>query len=224
MKKKVKQKIQKCIKSENGMVSLIEAAYVFPVMFFVIFFLIYFGNMFYVKAAVDSITSCEAIKGAQYYANPWVENVHESLSDKEIPTENSSVQPYRQFTSDKTIQNKIQEETQKKIKAMGGGVFAGMHAKNISCKASYKNYFLYAIFSVEVSYKISFPIRFLGEDERISIDFGSYDTATVTDNTEFIRNTDMVVDYVQRSKIYNEVKDKLQQIKEEINSFNDKFH
>lgn len=214
--KKITKKIKRGIQSENGSVTIVESAYVFPIMFFVIFFLIYFGNMYYVKSAVDSITSRAAIKGAQYYANPWVETVHEGKKDSSVPNKNSDVKPYRQFTSDKTIQEQIQSETLKKVKDFGGGGFAGMQAKNISCKAVYKNYFLYATFSVEVTYKISFPIRFIGSSEPIVIDFSAYNTATVTDNSEFIRNTDMAIDYIERSVLFNKIKEKVSDI---INKF-----
>lgn len=200
------------LQSNSGAVAIVESAYVFPIMFFVIFFLIYFGNMYYVKSAVDSITSLEAIKGAQYYANPWVQEVHETNHDGSVPTENKDVEPYRKIFSDKEIQNQIQEETLQKIKDFGGGTFAGMEAKKISCTATYKNYFVSGTFSVQVTYQISFPIRFLGTSEPMVLDFSAYDTAMVSDNSEFIRNTDMVIDYIERSVLFNAVKEKVTEV------------
>lgn len=223
MRQKIRKQIgdwYQNIRSEQGSMAIVEAAYVFPIMFFVIFFLIYFGNMYYVKASVDSIVSCEAIKGAQYYANPWVKTVNEELGKTKVPEKNMDVQPYRQFFSDRTIQGQIQQETEEKIRKLGGGAFAGMNPKVSSCKAKYNNRILYADFGVEADYKITFPIRFLGTKESTSISFSASEVVNVTDNTEFVRNTDMVIDYYQRSKL----KDKIDGLKQKVNNFISKFH
>lgn len=43
-------------KEEKGAL-ILEATIVFPVMFFILLFLIYTGNMFYIRSQVDSIAS-----------------------------------------------------------------------------------------------------------------------------------------------------------------------
>ena len=211
------------LRSEDGAVTIVEASYVFPIMFYVIFFLIFFGNMYYVKASVDSIVSREAIKGAQYYANPWVKTVNEEYEGSKVPEKNNDVKPYRQLTSlvfqDKEIQNQITAETNEKITALGGGAFAGMEAGNVTPEVKYTNHILYSTFTVAVDYKISFPIRFIGDKEKIALSFRSRETVNVTDNTEFVRNVDMVIDYMERSKWFNELKDKFNGLKEKIQKF-----
>ena len=95
-----------------------------------------------------------------------------------------------------------------------------MNPKVSSCKAKYNNRILYADFGVEADYKITFPIRFLGTKESTSISFSASEVVNVTDNTEFVRNTDMVIDYYQRSKL----KDKIDGLKQKVNNFISKFH
>jgi hypothetical protein len=220
---KIKRRYLSFFKSESGVMPIIEAAFVFPITFFVIFFMIYFGNMYYVKSQVDSLTSCEAIKGAQYYANPWVKIVHEENADSKVPTNNQDVQPYLKFMTNKTIQQDIQQETLEKIRKINNGFFSGMSAKNIRCQAKYKNYYIYSTFSVQINYRITFPIRFIFSRNSTSINFSAYDTSTVTDNCEFIRDTDMVIDMIQRTKTYQKVKEKMAEIKSKIDDFGKKF-
>ena len=65
---------------------IVEASFVFPIMFYVIFFLIFFGNMYVIKSAVSRYTSTAAMRGAEYYSNPWVKPVTEELQGKDVPT------------------------------------------------------------------------------------------------------------------------------------------
>lgn len=65
------------LNSENGTV-IIEATFVFPIMFIILFFLIYMGNAFYMKAQVESVVEQKAIQGAAYCADPILETMKET--------------------------------------------------------------------------------------------------------------------------------------------------
>lgn len=58
---------------------IMEATIVYPVMFFVIFFMLFMGNMFCIRAGIDSLVTQEALTSAAYYADPKLE----SYSEKE---------------------------------------------------------------------------------------------------------------------------------------------
>lgn len=45
---------------------VIESAFVYPITFFVIFFLIYMGNIHFLKARIQTIVSNEAVRYAAY--------------------------------------------------------------------------------------------------------------------------------------------------------------
>lgn len=195
-------------RDESGAVMIVEASFVFPIMFFVLFFLIYFGNMYVIKSAISRYTSTCAIRGAEYYSNPWVEAVTES-GGAAVPDQNTDVQPYRHIFSNTRVQSDMKEELQNRISGYGGGFFADMKPTNVSCSTEYKNYVLYSTFTAETKYKLTFPIKFIGEREAMSIDFSAYETITIEDGSEFIRNTDMAIDYMQQSEAVAQAKSKI---------------
>ncbi len=210
-------------KSENGAVMIVEASFVFPIMFFVLFFLIYFGNMYVVKSAVSRYTSTCAIKGAEYYSNPWVKEVTESYACASVPTSNEDVKPYRHIFSSREIQNDIKTELENKISGYGGGFFNDMSPTNVSVNTKFKNYILYATFTAETKFKLTFPIRFIGEREAMSIDFSCYETVTITDGSEFVRNADLAVDYLQQSEVVDKATTKIKEGFEKVKGIFDKF-
>ncbi len=208
MKKKVKNFFMD-MKSEDGAVMIIEATFVFPIMFFVLFFLIYFGNMYVVRSAVSRYTSTCAIKGAEYYANPWVKTVTEDLKGEDVPTTNDDVKPYRHIFSSKDIEREIEEELKRKIEQYSGGFFQGMEPHLNTCTAKYNNYVLYSSFETVTEFKIYFPIKFIWEDEKMGIDMSCCEKVTVVDGGEFVRNTDLVVDFLESNKTVQEMKEKI---------------
>ena len=112
-------------KEEKGAL-ILEATIVFPVMFFILLFLIYTGNMFYIRSQVDSIASRGAIQAAAYVADPMLEEVKESGS---VPRSINNVQPYHSLLGNDVgkIQNKMNEE----LNGLGTGFFAGMGKSHI---------------------------------------------------------------------------------------------
>ena len=69
--------LKKQLKSENGAVPVVEATFVFPVMFFVIFFLLFMGNMYVSKAYFDNAVNQAAIKYAAQCADPNLKAINE---------------------------------------------------------------------------------------------------------------------------------------------------
>ena len=57
------EKLRRRFRREKGSL-VIESTLVYPVIFFVILFLLYMGNMYYLKAKIDSVVSQEAIRYA----------------------------------------------------------------------------------------------------------------------------------------------------------------
>lgn len=109
---KIKQKLNN---SENGEV-IVEATIIFPIMFIVLFFLIYMGNAFYLKARVESVVKQEAIIGANYCADPMLETIKQTGS---VPDLNVlKTEPYRYiFGGMDSIESKISQSIQKELGA-----------------------------------------------------------------------------------------------------------
>ncbi len=190
-------------KDEKGMV-IVEATIVFPVMFLVIFLMIFAGNAYLQKCRVDSYVSQLAIEGAAYCADPLLQEV--ALGS--IPeVDDINVYPYRYFDPNGAadIEENMQKKVENAINNMSSGLFSGMTPKHQNIKANYNNGFIYSTFSVDVEYKIIFPIRLLFAKENMSMSFSSHADMPVSDTVEFIRNVDMVEDYMQKTGVSEEI-------------------
>lgn len=176
---------------------IVEASIVFPVMFLIIFFMIFAGNAYLQKSRIEAITNHYAIMGAAYCADPQLSHVE----DGKLPSVSElNVQPYRLFSFDGAgdIAGKVETLIDQSIKSMGTGLFRGMEPQDIKISADYSAGFLYSTFSVDVSYNIAIPIRLLGMDDFILYRVSSHTQMPVTDSVELIRNIDMVWDYMER--------------------------
>ena len=107
------------LRDETGAVAIVEATFVFPIMFFVLFFIMMMGNIYYQQARIDDIVSRYAIIGAEKVTNPLRDNLEEG---KTMITDSEQVdaEPYRYlFGSMKTIEDEIQNEVYKEIISKG---------------------------------------------------------------------------------------------------------
>lgn len=209
------------LKNENGAAQILEASIVFPVMFIILFFLIYMGNVHYQKAQIEAVVTEAAIKGAGYCADPILQTIKEKNG---IPTISSlKTEPYRYiFGGMNDIEKKIGSEVADTIQKSTLTFFSNMSPK-LTTKASdiakFNNYVIYSTFSVEVKYQIQFPIRFLGEKTPPMIQITSRAEMPVNDVAEFIRNTDMVLDVFHGTKLGQSISNLFGKINDFISSF-----
>ena len=211
--------IQK-IKKESGAVQIVEAAFVFPVMFIILFFLIYMGNAHYIKAQIHSVVTQGAIDGAAYCADPVLSTIR---AEGKVPSLSElNVDPYRYFSGMDSVEAQIREQVIKGIEGNTSSLFSNMTPKIKTSRsniAKYTNYILYSTFSVEVKCEVGFPIRFLGKATPVFLTINSRAEIAVNDTAEFIRNTDMAIDYFVDTKFGQTI----QGIFEKINSVILKF-
>ena len=103
------------LRDETGAVAIVEATFVFPIMFFVLFFIMMMGNIYYQQARIDDIVSRYAIIGAEKVTNPLRDNLEEG---KTMITDSEQVdaEPYRYlFGSMKTIERSLQRNYQQRF-------------------------------------------------------------------------------------------------------------
>lgn len=88
-------------------------------------------------------------------------------------------------------------------------------------QVQYKSNFFYATFAVEVQYRITIPVRLLGERKFEILKSSARSEVAVNDPADFILNTDMVLDYVEGSKVgsaaIQKLKDAMQKVREFLN-------
>ncbi len=195
---------------ERGSV-IVEAAYVFPITFFVIIFLIYMGNGYYLRSQISNCASQAAVIGAERCGDPLAKLMTNSGVQM-----NTDAQIYRYiFTGymDEVVEE-IQNEVNTKI-TNSGSFFTGMEASNVFCECKYKGSIVEPAFVVEVNYVIEFPIKFIFADEAIMLDMYAKAEAPIVDMGEFIGVVDMLEDYYQNTGL----EEKVNGIKDKISGF-----
>lgn len=186
-------------KSERGAI-IVEATIVFPVMFLVILFLLYAGNAYYQVCRVEAIVNELAIEGAAYFADPLVTSVENGT----IPSLNEHhVYPYRSFDPNGvgSIEDDLEKKAQDAIKNLGTGLFSNMKPSDSTVTADLNNAFIYSTVTVSAVYKIQVPVKLLGDDDYLAFHVSSQSNMPVADVPEFIRNVDMIEDYMQKTGV-----------------------
>ena len=162
------------------------------------------GNMYYLKAKINSVVSQEAITYAARFADP-----NQEQFDKTIPTSNQgdtqvTKELYRYLDvfniSDYGTASDVQKsELIKEIEDTG--FYAGMTPANITVEThKVHNYVVYQTYEVTVNYQLKFPIRFIFSKDVVLLNMTAHEETPVIDTSEFIRNVDMAVDYVERTE------------------------
>lgn len=200
---------------EDGMM-IVEATIVFPVMFLVIFLMIFLGNAYFQKARVESIVNELALDGAAYCADPMLKTIEET---KTIPAlDTVDIAPYRYFIGGMdTVETDIKNEIVRRISSLSTGLFSGMKPEGYNTgglKVQFKNRFISSSFSIDLQYKIVMPIRLLGENDYLELQLSSHTEVPVSDTMEFIRNVNMVEDYMERYGIVDKIQKMIAKAKE----------
>lgn len=202
-------------KNEYGAL-IVEASIVFPVMFLVIFFMIFVGNAYLQKCRIEKLVNEFTIEGAAYCGDPFLLGLMEDTPS--IPAvKDYNAQPYAMILTGDTeaIELKIEEELEAAIKALDTGLFKGMTPEiKVGPIADYQSIFIYSTFTVDVECEVTIPIRLLGQDEYTLFKISNHTEMPVQDVAEFMRNFDMVEDYLESTGLKEKITDKLNEVKE----------
>ena len=188
--------LKKKLFNEHGAL-IVEASVVFPIMFLVIFMMIFAGNLYYQKSCVESFVTEGAIKGAAYCADPLLVYIDKNGASPEL-SEDFDIQPYRFFFDGDmpVIENEVEEQIEDQIENMGSGFFGGMKPERARIKAKYDGNIISATFAVSAECEIPLGIRMLFSSEMIKITVYSKSEMPVSNAPEFVRVVDMAGDYL----------------------------
>lgn len=210
------------IKEEKAAAMIVEATIVFPIMFLTIFFMLFLGNVYYQMSRIDAIVAECAIEGAAACTDPLYYRIR--ANDDKVPDTNNDIQPYRYVIgvtgnsgNIAEVRTKIQEKLNKSLK--GTGFFAGMKPTISVADVQYKSNFFYASFAVQVNYRITIPVKMLGEREFEIVKSASRSEVAVNDPADFILNTDMVLDYIEASEKGSKAIQKIQEAMSKVREF-----
>lgn len=209
--------MRKIFKDNSGVV-IVEASIVFPIMLFVILMMIYMGNVYYQQAKLNSIVDIAAIKGAAYCADPMLDDIEKAGS---VPKTNNDVQPYRYLFGVSDVESKMQKYVEDQYKNAGDGFFGSMAPipSTIICDATFNNSVIMYSFTVEATYDIKVPLRFMGTEAPTIVSLSAKATAPVNDNGEFINNLNMALDYYESSGLSKKVSAVTDKIKDFFSKF-----
>ena len=189
------------LNSEKGAVEVVEAAFVFPIVIFVVILFMMFGNMLYQQSKMDAI----AVRGAEYLATIYTNPI---LANENIPTDSTqvNVKPYRYLFGDSEAEDKAKEFIRKEIDKTGTGLFSGMEMNATIKTCKIKNYVVYQTAQVEIEYSIELlPMKLF--DSPSMFNCSNATVTAATDSSEFIRNIDMIMDYSEEFGLTQKIKD-----------------
>lgn len=205
---------------ERGAVTIIEAAFVFPIVFFVVFFLIMAGETYYQSARVEYAVTSAAISGAARCENPMLGEVIRAGSVPKDPA-GVDVLPYRYiFTGEsRKVAQEIEQDLRQRIASLKPLLFRGMSPQNVWVEADPHINILVSSLSVRCSFDVPFPIRMIFSGKTMKTSHTVQMTAPVGDPSEFVRNVAMIKDIMERSETATRVMEKLGEIAGKVGDF-----
>ncbi len=208
----------KRFKKEDGML-IVEATMVFPVMFLVIFTMLYLGNAYFQKSRVEAVVNDMAFYGAAQCADPLLKIVEDNNGVPSYSEANYEIQPYRYLMGEwgssggmNQIEDDIEKQIKDKIGEISTGLFAKMKPRKATVDAEFQNAFIYTTLDVEVSYEVPLPIRLIGMEENFCYKSSIKIELPVSDTPEFIRNVNMVEDWIESTEAGQKAIDKTKNI------------
>lgn len=213
--------ISSLTKNERGVATVMEAIIIFPIMILVIVFLIYLGNGVYQTSKVSAAVARYAVEGAQMCTDPYYYDVQKS-NDAVPSSFSAGVQPYRYILqTDKGHIETVKRDMEKKLEDSinSHGFFLGMKPKISYKEISYNNHVVYSTFSVEVRYSIVMGVKLFGEHDFRILKSSAYSEVAVNDPAEFIRNTNMVIDLIQKTETGSAITQKISEAMSKVQEF-----
>jgi len=213
-------------RDESGLV-VVEAAFIYPVVFAILIFLLLVCDMFYQRAWIEAAVQQEAVEGAQALGDSQVENISVGEASGKgtlhTPVPND---PYRFIfgTGRGDTVGERKNALRDRIEN-GEGSILGLAPTIESVEAKASSGFLYSDYTVSVRYSFTLGIaRFVDEKGSYDVNLDSSAIAPILSTGETIRNTDIVDDYYRRAKEeagLGDVADTLTRLGDAVQGFND---
>lgn len=193
--------------NQKGAVVIMEATFVFPIMFIIVFMMLMAGEAYYQYARAERACIEVAIQGAARCENPMLEVVQETGS---VPTSPSAakVRPYRYILTSEasSIGAELETYLEETIEGFDEIAFRGMSPTNVDAEIVPHMNVLVSSFPVQCSFDVYLPIRMLFSNEATKFHYEISVTEPIGDPSEFVRNVSTVQDYLERTEFGKEIK------------------
>jgi len=198
-------KLKGKLKEEKGAMTIIEATFVFPIMLFIVFFMINAGEAYYQHARVEYYVTSAAIDGAARCENPMLGSV---ITSGTVPVDPAAteVMPYRYILTGEAhkIADNVEEELQDKIEGMKPLLFKGMRPINVDVTVTPHMNPLVSTFPIDCEFEVPLPVRMIFSDEKLTFSYSVNISASVGDPAEFVRTVSTVSDVLERNTKFTE--------------------
>lgn len=203
---------------------IVEAAFIYPVVFAVLALLLYVGDMFYQRSWVEAAVLRYSIEGAAEVANSSLKNisVDEGSGAGSLAVGSIENNPYRFLfnggaDSDVAASAAANEASLRAEVADGRASFFGLAPNLRALDIDYRSSLVYGDYLVTADYGFQLPVAsFIVPGGRIGLDFRSESVSNVTSMGEFVRNVEMLDDL--RAEFDDEVS-AVTRLAEEIDRF-----
>ncbi len=189
--------------NEGGAMTIVEAAFVFPITIIVVLLMIMVGEAYFQRSRVEYEVSHAAISGAARCENPMLSYIQKNSNSVPKGTSDAKVIPYRYiFTGNaKTIGDDVAEDLRSTIDSMKPLMFRFMKPTNVSVKVEPRLNVLVSAIKVDCEFDIKLPIRMIFSKENFKLHYRISTYEPIGDPAEFVRNVSTVQDLIEKSKI-----------------------
>jgi hypothetical protein len=197
--------IKRAFKANKGAVPVVEASFVFPVILFVLAFLLLVGNAYYQKAQVEAKVMRAAQDGAAFTAAPLLATVSTTGSVPAFGTDAAKARPYRYLFGNDGGKAAAKESLDTYLNTMGSGMFSGMELRSKDVNIVYNPSIVYPTVSVDVTFEVVVPIRLLGMDAPLALPMKTHAEVPVSDMPELMRNLDAAGYYMSKFEVFGPI-------------------
>jgi|BioPla2DNA2_1021312.scaffolds.fasta_scaffold01842_1 hypothetical protein len=220
----MKKKIIRALKNDGGAVPIVEGAIVYPVVFFTIAFLLFFGNALHEKSKIDSIAMRAAVYGASSIQDPfYMELINAGVAEESqvVPPDFSfrDSKPYRYFFGVAGVEEEVKRLVERSINNDSTRIFVSQINNEPIVNAKFNNYVFYSTFSVDIVFSYKLPFSWGLMELPPVITLSSRAEVPLNDAPEFIKNTDMIVDFYVQSGLEKKINDLMNKVKDYFNLF-----
>lgn len=229
-------RVNKCRKEEEGY-AIVENMLILPVVFLVVFALLFAGCILHVQCTLESAARRGVVYAGKLICDPQFLEVTKASADPKKGkltelatadfnfTSKSSIQPYRYIpilngNYFSNVEANTKNYVQDIISQSASWMFT-IDGDDVVCNA--KNYVITQQIKVKVTakYKMPYIFQLLGLPE--TYDLSAEAVTTVSDQDEFIRNIDYVGDLLERYEVGEKINKFVGEPLQKLKKFTDKF-
>ena len=187
---------------EKGAMTIVEAAFVFPITFFIVLIMIMAGEAYFQHARVEHYVNEAAIDGAARCENPMLGVVLNNGGTVPKDPGSYEIRPYRYILTGeaKSVAGEVESDLLKRVEAAKPLIFHNMAPTNVDVSVEPHINPLVSSLPVTCEFDVPLPIRMIFTNNPIQFSYVVKTTASVGDPAEFIRNVAIVKDVVERSE------------------------